>query len=336
MARHPHLLDDERATRPPAPRDAGGSTLGVPAAVPRDAVAVALGRHALSLIAQELRRRGTLDVLVGAFHCLTMTLPFQLEGMTVRHVAVGADLLPDPAALHAQLVRATRAGARPALLYCETFGAAPAPALAQELARARAAGVPLVVDATHSWLTGPHVRGDFEMASIRKMLPVPDGAWVRGLPGHPVLGRRDVDRAQTRAWLDGHVDLAEDLMDRALVPASMSPQALGIVAGVDVARIAAARRRDSAALRAAARELGLDVVSPPWSLAAFAFRHPRGARLVTELAARGVDGPVWWPRPAHWQGPPWPEDVVTLPLSGGPRQVRETTRHLRLALARPA
>ncbi|MDA8437627.1 MAG: hypothetical protein M0Z51_02055, partial [Propionibacterium sp.] len=78
------------------------NTRGLPL-VPDGALLVANGKQALSLVAQDLRDRGVRTVLAPDFYCLTMIQPFQLEGITVRHVATDARGLVDPDALAAEL-----------------------------------------------------------------------------------------------------------------------------------------------------------------------------------------------------------------------------------------
>ncbi|AWE41914.1 hypothetical protein DDD63_03130 [Actinobaculum sp. 313] len=85
--------------------------------------AVASGRQALSLVARALRDRGINRILVPAYYCLTMIEPFQLEGISIQHVPVGTDLLPDPAALD----RATERTPGAAILFGTTCGDTPSP-----------------------------------------------------------------------------------------------------------------------------------------------------------------------------------------------------------------
>src|SRR5659263_651722 len=120
-----------------------------PPFVPPGATLTAFGRQALSLVARELRARGVRLLLGPDHHCPTMFLPFQLEGIAVRTVPTGADTLMLGRALREALAGRPDA----AVLHCETFGT---PA---------------------------------DVASLRKLLPVPDGAWVTGLRTPPDLHR---------------------------------------------------------------------------------------------------------------------------------------------------
>ena len=242
--------------------------------VPPGAMLTASGRQALSLVAQHLRTRGITELLAPSYHCTTMIEPFQLEGLHVELIPVAADLLLDPHALAAVLPTHRPA----AILHSETAGHLAGPALADTLTHARTAGHLLIVDETHSLLdkplggaqTGGAPANDYRVASLRKWLPLPDGAWVTGVPPR-ALPRREIDDAVTSAGLlalaaeaagegldeqcrreaageeldkrrrreaAGEVAgelwrRAEDLVDRAIQPAAMSTQARAILAALD-------------------------------------------------------------------------------------------------------
>ena len=143
------------------------------------------GKQALGLVARALRSRGVRTVLVPRYRCETMVLPFELEGMGARTVDVGPDLLLEPRALAGAL--ADHPGA--AVLHCETYGNRERGDLADLLGRARRAGRALVVDATHSLLDRPRLldgAADVVVASLRKLLPVPDGAVIAWDPAGPL------------------------------------------------------------------------------------------------------------------------------------------------------
>lgn len=286
---------------------------------------VALGRHALGLIAQDVRARGISHLAVPAYRCLTMVTPFQLEGFHLADVAVGPDLMAEPDAL-SRLVRGDPPGSW-AVLHCEVFGAAPSPALSRVLADLRRAGAVLILDETHRWPLPPQLPADYAAASIRKLTGLPDGAFAwggaLGRPGGPApRPRAPLDEAATRAWLSGDADRSEDLMDLQLTPVGMSSAAAaglaslapGLPAAIEARRAAVGRLHEGLAAR------GLPPVSPPDGHFCVAVRDPAGGpharRAVESLARSGVDGPVWWPRPSGWSRP-WPEDLVTLPVDEG-------------------
>ena len=308
---------------------------------PARAVSTALGRHALSLVARHLRRRGIRQVAVPDYHCLTMVSPFQLEGFHIAHVATDLDLMADPEDLWRTIHREPREWA---VLHCEVFGAPPTDRLTATLSRTRAAGATLVVDDTHRWPQPPATPADHVVVSARKLLDLPDGAFATG-PVAPGAGdpdgarrripRSDLDRQETQAWLDGDVDRAEELMDRQFAPAGMSPQARSALAGIDLDAVVARRRSTARVLREVLHRHGLAPFPPDVGHFCVAFRHPDAEQLIVNLARAGVDGPVWWPRPTGWTRP-WPDDVVTVPVDGGPDVVTRTAAALDRVLGAPS
>ena len=164
------------------------------------------GKQALGLVARALRSRGVRAVLVPRYRCEAMVLPFELEGMRARTVDVGPDLLLEPRALAAAL--ADEPGA--AVLHCETYGNRAHGDLADLLVRARRAGRVVVVDATHSLLDRPRLLDgatDVVVASLRKLLPVPDGAVIAWDPAGPLdaplsAGVREMERREADARVE--------------------------------------------------------------------------------------------------------------------------------------
>ena len=164
------------------------------------------GKQALGLVARALRSRGVRTVLVPRYRCEAMVLPFELEGMRARTVDVGPDLLLEPRALAAAL--ADEPGA--AVLHCETYGNRARDDLADLLARARRTGRAVIADATHSLLDRPRLldgAADVVVASLRKLLPVPDGAVIAWDPAGPLdaplsAGVREMERREADARVE--------------------------------------------------------------------------------------------------------------------------------------
>ncbi len=309
----------------------------VSAALPRfaDATAVALGRHALALVARKLRDQGISRIALPAFHCATMALPFQMEGMHIARVPVGPDLMADPRALEQTLADRGACDPHWAVLHCELFGAPGSPELRDVLRRARTRGDVLVLDTTHSWPEPPSTPADFEVAAIRKLLNLPDGALVWGLSEDDPRPspRSPLDREETRLWMSGELDAAEDVMDQELVPVELSDESRKLVADLDLDVFLRERREAVRRLHDGLASLGLELASPRDGHFCVSMRHPAGRALVLELAHAGVDGPVWWPKPRGWRGP-WPDDLVSLPTTGGRTGVDRVLGQVRDALVR--
>lgn len=270
------------------------------------------GKQALALVARTLRARGTRTVLMPRYRCEAMAVPFALEGMRVLPVDVGADLLLDPCVLSEALDRAPGA----AVVHCETYGNHGGQELTSALAIARMRGSAVILDATHSLVdrllaaaTSPGALGaitggsepwDAIVASTRKLLPVPDGAWlawsessslardlrraVAELPGRNAVdehctalgielgrvseamraslgSRREELRIQVCAIADRH----ERAIETALAPVPASARTIALLEALDPGALqlrAHTARRLRERLTAGLRACGLRVVNP--------------------------------------------------------------------------
>lgn len=255
---------------------------------PGRAVTVGSGRQALGLLARWCRGNGIGTVLAPAFCCPTMVTPFWLEGMSVRFTAVDERLV-----MAAEPLRAARAGldGPVAVLVARTGGSGPSAALRAELARMRRRGDLVIDDATHAVLADladDERPGwcDASVASLRKLLPVPDGALLRaedgvdvdpvgpatgGDPGRGPVSRRELPAlfdAPHRPVPDGalaHLDAlarAEARFDAALSPAPPCPATLRVLAGLDGAGLARRTAANSQTLARALAGSGVGTINP--------------------------------------------------------------------------
>ena len=270
------------------------------------------GKQALALVARTLRARGARTVLTPWYRCEAMAVPFALEGMRVLPVDVGTDLLLDPRALIEALDRDPGA----AVVHCETYGNRCGQELTSALAIARMRGSAVILDATHSLVdrllataASPGALGEIAggsepwdaiVASTRKLLPVPDGAWlawsessslardlrraVAELPGRNAVdehctalgielgrvseamrasfgSRREELRIQVCAIADRH----ERAIETALAPVPASARTIALLEALDPGALqlrAHTARRLRKRLAAGLRACGLRVVNP--------------------------------------------------------------------------
>ena len=298
--------------------------------VPDGALLVANGKQALSLVAQDLRNRGVRTLLAPDYYCLTMIEPFQLEGIRVRHVATDTRALMDAHSLQDAL----DADAHQAVLHCEAYGAQADAALAEVLASARASVVPVVVDATHSLFALAHDSADYLVASLRKLLPLPDGAFVTGLVGAPTLSRSTVDDEATRLGLVAQqrrieylqglalrddyvsaVDAAEEAALDARTPADVSDIALQSLRNLSIDDEAHARRANAQYLIEQLVAAGLDVANPLHAECGVLVQLVDADAAEQELLAAGFICPISWPRPPGLaRGAAWHTGWITLPV----------------------
>ena len=294
---------------------------------------MANGKQALSLVAQDLRARGVRTLLAPDHYCLAMIQPFQLEGMRVRHVATDARALMDAVALRDALA----AGADQAVLHCEVYGAHADGPLREVLVDTRVSGVRVVVDATHSVFDEAHDPADYVVASLRKPLPVPDGAFVTSIASPVPFGRREMDELATQLGLVAHqrrielqrgtgllpeylmaLDAAEDAMLDAREPADMSAAALQRLSEVDAAVLRAARRTNAQWGIERASAAGLTVLNAESPECGLLVHVEDAVAAEQALLQAGIVCPISWRRPPGLaRRVAWRSDLITLPVDPG-------------------
>lgn len=307
---------------------------GVP--LPSDAALVGTGRHALSLVAMDLLDRGVTTIAVPDHYCESMTVPFTTLGMQI----ILCDTT-DQMVLNGHSVQHILAARNDhvAILHSETFGTPANDDLRSALDAATSAGTPIILDKTHSLLsqTGAEPRADYEIASLRKLLPIPDGGYVRGLRRAPVLQMTPEHRsfvqfrrraaAQKSSYLEQkslhklHLDQfrhAEHLLDSDLTPSRISDLSRTLLTTLDYHSIRRARIENASALEAALTSIGVKVAnSSGWrnSPAYLVIRHPEVSLLRGYLSSKKIYCPIHWPRPAGTPGPrSWRTDLLSLPI----------------------
>lgn len=306
-------------------------------------------------MARWCRRNGITTVLLPAFHCETMAVPFWLEAMAVRTTPVDEQLRTDPGALARIVADLT---APTALLVCRVGGVDAAVGLPEVLEQARAAGHLVIEDATHSLLDDllvddtvghtPLLPADIRLASLRKLLPVPEGAWIVTCPsaelGEPAARSAAAGRLTgtglalleaLRRWdqlpdlpaasapvpagaapLLAAVQEADDALDAALSPSPVHARTLAMLADLDPL-LCARRWRDANTRLCALLTPTVRALNP--GRACFpVLRHRLASRIDEAMGARGSFAPLYWPRPA-WLADDvgWPEDVVSIDVRPG-------------------
>lgn len=142
----------------------------------RPTVYLETGRQALALIAEDLGRRGRDHLLVPGLLCNSMVEPFVERGWTIRSLGLRGDL-GLPANSHEALESAPE---RTVILLAAYFGGRPDAVHRELVERARLAGAKVIEDETHRVFQPGGVPADFHIASLRKLLPVGDGAYLQG------------------------------------------------------------------------------------------------------------------------------------------------------------
>ena len=213
------------------------------------------GRSALAVAARDiLQRGGQSTVWLPAYVCDAVVAPFRQQGFAIRYYGVGPDLVAVDAA----------PAPGDTLLFIHYFGHRNRGALAR-VGQWRAASVRVIEDCAQAGLTeGVGTHGDYAVSSLRKLLPVPDGALLASrLPVASEAGASDEEFISAK--------IAGKLLRGARGPAEIylrlfehaecrldaaSPRHLSWLSGqllrnADLGLAAARRRRNWSSLRAA-------------------------------------------------------------------------------------
>lgn len=308
------------------------SPKGLP--LPPDAVLVGAGRHALSLVAFDLLKQGVDAVVVPDHYCESMIRPFLFAGMSIQFCRTTEELILSGQSL-ADLLAARSENV--AVLHCETFGTPAGHELQIVLDAASRAGVPIILDRTHSLLSLTQPGADYEIASLRKLLPIPDGGYVSGLRNAPDVTKTPEHRffcdlrlkaakhktvyLQRGTESELHLDefaRADLLLESNTQTALISDQSRTSISKLDINFIRNARLANAGVLETALHAGNVYVVNPAgWrnSPAYVVITHPDVKSLRAHLTSERIYCPIHWPRPANDPRPSsWRENLLSLPI----------------------
>ena len=129
---------------------------------------VSMGRGALFLVARALKLGHKDTVLLPAYLCPSIIEPFIRVGVRIRFYRVNENLVLDLDDVERQLTSDVKM-----MLYINYFGF---PQPMEHVKRLKREVSCLVEDCAHSFLSQGGFQGDYVIYSIRKSLPMPDGA----------------------------------------------------------------------------------------------------------------------------------------------------------------
>ncbi|TFV96948.1 hypothetical protein [Orlajensenia leifsoniae] len=310
------------------------------------------GRQVLGLIADREGSSGIRTVLLPAHFCESMAQPFAERGWRILLLPLKPDLRFDLAACREVLAALNG----PALaVIMSFFGSQPDVAhrrLAKEL---REQSVVVVEDETHRvFRPGGAVDADYYFGSMRKLLPVADGAYLRGLEGtirdsiargigagarwSPMdekLGDLEADRPSTA----GLFRSANAELESSIEPRTASVRTLNTIQRMDFEWMVARRIENQAELLTGLRSWGdLQVVSEasPSVPSHLVVSVPNPGELQRRLSDHRIYCPIHWPRPSFIDdAEPWREDLISLPVDHryGPADMRRLSDAIRVAIA---
>lgn len=310
----PVLLEDD--SPPPWERDG------------RETLYTETGRQALTIVRRVLDRRGVNQILVPAYLCESMVEPFRRGGWRVGVLETSRELRLQRGGEDWSRLR--NSGRRTAVLLASYFGFSPDEehiALAEE---ARAEGAYVIEDETHRPFAPGGVEADLTFCSLRKLLPLADGAYVQG--DSDVLAEIEkLDHAEGQRWIA--MDLKRSRADAGEYRAAMieanqrleqpdrlfraSERTLEVVGRLPYELFAWRRHENAHALRAGMARTGISSLrsseAPVPSHLVAVVDDPRDVQ--KRLASERIYCPVHWPRvPGLGAAAPWRSDLLSLPI----------------------
>lgn len=263
-----------------------------------------------------------------------MILPFHAHGWELVPIEVDEKVAMRPEAVGSAIGSAERT----AIVHAPFFGQTSSSALIGELRAAQSNGAAIITDDTHRSLSAASPIGDFRIASLRKLLPVCDGAYAFGLRVHeaPELAENDgvasTLRAEAMAMKTAHMKeadpsrkhlnlfrMAEEMLEARTMPTSISLAAATLLRHINYPTVVRRRRSNAASLYSALRPCRDYVVVNPRSRntlpSHLVLRLSKVSELRTYLAANGVFCPIHWP-PSQVlpRNTDWPKIYLSLPV----------------------
>lgn len=315
---------------------------------------VETGRQALALVVDNLSRLAIAHAFLPSFLCETMVAPFKSAGFLTSFYETDMTGAPrSPTSVPSVPINGTFA-----VLIASYFGTSHTPAHHELARQARKQGGLVMIDETHHPFNPSTMHAAFYIASLRKTLPVADGAYIRSqtpihshvtkLPSR-TTGRWQAMAQKAIAIADGLP--AEDykaMFARANVLYEESNRIYAAskctrsaIAHLDYLQLKTRRMHNADVL---ANELsdapsievlnwpGRDIV--PTHLVVGLSRRSRPIQ--ARLASRGIYAPIHWPKVrSSPQARNWPAHQLSLPVDHryGDLHMRYIARELKEAIA---
>ncbi len=292
-------------------------------------VLVQTGRGALRLISRALRADGYQAVMVPSYACDSMIRPFFEDLWQIVPLPVEQDASLDPERVADALGGVKK---KTALLFAEYFGRSPSSDMTNVLTWARDHGLLVIHDKTHQVYTSVNVPADVSFGSLRKLLPVADGAFISSsrmviLPEEETENTSGLMRWEAMDRLQ-RFDEDPDKIRNAHIHANEALEALPGT-GKPTERSAwtlshlnyellAERRVGNARALSSFLDGVVDIINPPVGRTLpshLVIRVPDAKRAQAFCAARQVFCPIHWPQTSltfsHYS---WPNDLLSLPV----------------------
>lgn len=287
------------------------------------------GRQVLGLIAETLSRQGRNQLLVPGLHCESMIEPFVARGWRVSSLGLRDDLgLPEDA-----IRMLDGEPDRSVILLAAYFGRSPDRVHHALAHAAKRLGVIVIEDETHRVFRPGSEIADYSFASLRKLLPVGEGAYLKG-DDEVLRTASSLSESNSLRWaaMDAKRDALRvgsgfdyrtsfikenKLLERTGRLRLASSRTVDSIAALPYEVMAQARLENAAHLRIRLAAGGVDslptVDGDVPSHLVLSVHEPK--RLQTMLAARGIYSAIHWPPVEGVVGiDAWRNDLLSVPI----------------------
>ena len=278
------------------------------------------GRQALASIGRIYASEGRDELLIPDYLCNSMLEGFDLSHWELRTYRINSELMIDTEDLLSKVGDPPRT----VVLSATYFGNEPSLRHRDRMKDLQDIGVRIIEDETHRIFGELNQVGDVAIASLRKLLPVADGAYIRG-----DLDFETSQDASSIGWMamdekaSGNIENAkslyaqgnQEISSRTFDPTLPTSRSLNVIEALDYEFIRNRRRSNAHYLRLNLKKRQyLEIVVNAEIPSHLLVRIPEAKFAQKKLADRGVFCPIHWPQPEHLSNLQWRHDLLSIPI----------------------
>lgn len=288
---------------------------------------VQTGRHALAAIAERLRKRGHDRVVLPGHFCESMTSPFIKAGFEIVPVAVTDPVRMDLDRIWDAVQESVESTVFFGMLF---FGEEPDNSYVDFVRTLASDGVPVIDDETHRVFRPGGVNAEFAIGSLRKLLPVADGAYIRHGERANIISDLITNNAGDLRWaaMDAKalnkpysftaMQEANSALETELTAARISNRSISSLKSLNYTKLSTQRVANARALVSALEGSGVQILERNWNgivPSHLVVRTRDSSRLQHDMAARRIYCPIHWTSPtANFPGLKWRDDLLSVPI----------------------
>lgn len=288
---------------------------------------VQTGRQALAAIAAYLYERDFDKIIFPGHYCESMISPFIDVGFEIVSVPVKDSIRMD---LGKTWDEAHKFLGRTAVFGMLYFGELPDKEYSDFVRSLSNSGIPYVEDETHRLFQPGGVDADFTVGSLRKLLPVADGAYLRHKKQNNVVAEITDNQSAELRWLamDAKAKNDTDFLEKMTKAnealelghgaASMSERSLATINSLNYQKLASQRTSNAKVLYSLLNDLGIPTLERDWGQITpshLVIKTIDAAQLQRQLAQYQVYCPIHWAAPNQQpRQSKWKDGLLSIPV----------------------